>query len=270
MSLSADCSSDDVLIHETALVEPSARFGRGVSVGPYSIIGPHVEIGDNTEIGSHVVIRGRTRLGRDNRVYQFVSLGDEPQDKKYAGEASKLSIGNGNTIREYCTINRGTADGGGETVIGDDNWIMAYVHVAHDCIIGDHAILVNGASLAGHVTVGDYAILSAFVLVHQFCRIGRHSFTSRATVLTQDLTPFTLASGNPAKTYSLNKEGLRRQGFDRDLITALRRCYRQLVRKPRAGKSGGEDWDLDELAAQYPEVEEFIRFVKSSRRGILR
>ncbi len=256
----------DGLIHATAVIAPSARLGRGVEVGPYSIIESDVEIGDGTRVGPHVVIRGRTRVGRDNRIYQFASLGDEPQDKKYAGEASELLVGDRNVVREYCTLNRGTADGGGKTLIGDDNWIMAYVHVAHDCIIGNHAIFANGSSLAGHVEVGDYAILSAFVLVHQFCRIGRHSFTGPATVLTQDLTPFTLASGQPAKTYSLNKEGLKRRGFDAELVTALRCCYRQLVRR----NGGGKVRDLGELARQYPEVGEFIRFVETSRRGILR
>ena len=251
-------------IHATAIVDPSACLGSGVEIGAYSIISADVEIGDHTRISPHVVVRGRTRIGRGNRIYQFASIGDEPQDKKYAGEASELLIGDRNVIREYCTINRGTADGGGKTVIGDDNWIMAYAHVAHDCLIGNHAVFANGASLAGHVEVGDHATLSAFVLVHQFCRVGKYSFAGPASRLTQDLAPFTLASGNPPKTYSLNKEGLRRHGFEPDLVTALRCCYKQLVRRLDG------NCDLGKLAKRYPEVHEFIQFVESSRRGVLR
>ncbi len=276
MSSSTARLPGDPLIHETAIIDPSVRLGRDVSIGAYSIIGANTEIGDGSRIGPHVVIQGRAHIGRGNRIYQFASLGDEPQDKKYAGEESELFIGDGNTVREYCTINRGTADGGGRTVIGNNNWIMAYAHIAHDCNVGNDTILVNGASLAGHVEVGDYAILSAFVLAHQFCRIGRHSFAGPTAVLKHDLTPFTLASGNPAKTYSLNTKGLKRRGFSAELITALRHCYRQLVRKPRdgaggkGGKNGESGPDLDQLAKRYPEVEEFIRFVQSSERGILR
>lgn len=260
------------MIHETAIVDPSAKLGAGVSVGAYSIIEAGVEIGDDTRIGPHVVIRGGTRIGRNNRIYQFVSLGDEPQDKKYEGESSELIIGDGNTIREYCTINRGTADGGGKTTVGNNNWIMAYVHVAHDCIVGDHTIFVNGAAIAGHVEIHDYAILSAFALVHQFCRVGRYAFVAPTTVLTKDLTPFTLASGavgNRAKTYSLNEEGLKRRGFNVGLIEALRYCYRRKVRGMASDESSSEK--IAELTKRYPEVEEFIRFVDApSRRGILR
>ena len=261
------------MIHETAIIDPSARLGGGVSIGAYGIIGANVEIGDNTHISSHVVVKGRTYIGRNCLIHQFASLGDAPQDKKYTGEESELFIGDDNVIREYCTINRGTANGGGKTVIGAGNWLMAYSHVAHDCVIGDHVVFSNGASVAGHVVIGDYAILSAFVLVHQFCRVGRYSFIGPATVLTQDLTPFTLASGNPAKTYSLNKEGLKRRGFSPALITALRGCYRELVRKPRAGSAADSEqqsFDLATLAKKYPEVKEFAQFVKSSQRGILR
>ena len=252
-------------IHATALIDPSARLDSDIRVGAYSIIDSDVEIGSGTRINSHVVIRAGTRIGRDNHIFQFTSLGDAPQDKKYQGEESKLLIGDSNVIREYCTLNRGTANGGGKTVIGNGNWFMAYVHIAHDCVIGNHTIFANGSSLAGHVEVGDYAKLSAFVLVHQFCRVGRYSFTGPATVLTQDLTPFTLASGNPAKTYSLNKEGLKRSGFDAELVAALHHCYRQLVR--RRGDSGQ---NLGKLAQQFPEAKEFIRFVELSQRGVLR
>ncbi len=273
MSSSARQPSDaGEAVHRTAVIDPSVRLGDGVSVGAYSIIGADVEIGDDTEIGPHVVIRGRTRIGCNNRVYQFVSLGDDPQDKKYEGESSELIIGDGNTIREYCTINRGTADGGGKTVIGDGNWMMAYVHVAHDCIVGDHTIFVNGAAVAGHVEVHDHAILSAFALVHQFCRVGRYAFIAPTTVLTKDLTPFTLASGsagNRAKTYSLNEEGLKRRGFNFELIEALRYCYRKRVRGAPLNRDDAEK--IAQLAKRYPEVEEFVRFVDNpSKRGILR
>ena len=274
MSSSAEqLPASDKAVHETAVIDPSVRLGEGVSVGPYSIIGADVEIGDATRIGPHVVIRGRTRIGRNNRVYQFVSLGDEPQDKKYGGESSELIIGDGNTIREYCTINRGTVDGGGKTVIGDRNWIMAYVHVAHDCIVGNRTVFVNGAAIAGHVEVHDDATLSAFALVHQFCRVGRYAFVAPTTVLTKDLTPFTLASGSTgsrARTYSLNEEGLRRRGFNADLVEALRYCYRRRVRGVPPDKDDEGD-KVAELAKRYPEVEEFIRFIDNpSRRGILR
>ena len=270
MSSSTDQLNNEGLIHKTAIISPAARLGQKVSVGAYSIIEADTQIGDNTCIGSHVVIQKGTNIGCNNQVYQFASIGSDSQDKKHTGKATKLLIGDSNIIREYATINRGSDYDEGKTVIGDGNWFMAYTHVAHDCIVGNHTVFSNGAMLAGHVKVGDYATLSAFVLVHQFCRIGRYSFVAPTTIIRQDLTPFTRAWGSPAKTYSLNKVGLERAKFTPDLIAALHACYRKLVKGPHNGTESGEGQELDKLASQYPEVEEFIRFVKDSKRRILR
>ena len=254
------------MIDSTAIIDPSAHLGDGVSVGAYSIIGADVEIQDNTRIGPHAVIREGTKIGKNNRVYQFTSIGEEPQDKKYTGEASELHIGDDNVIREFCTINRGTADGGGKTIIGSGNWIMAYTHIAHDCVVGDGIIFVNGATLGGHVHIGDHVVLGANVLVRQFCRVGRHAFATRAATLAKDLTPFTLAAGNPARVLSLNKKGLKRHDFDAELILLLDRCYKQLVK----GKKPPDTLDIDTEAGRYIEVKEFLDFIASSRQGILR
>ena len=251
------------MIDSTAIVDSSAHLGDGVCVGAYSIVGAGVEIQDNTRIGPHVVIREGSRIGKNNRIYQFTSLGEEPQDKKFAGEASELHIGDDNVIREFCTINRGTADGGGKTVIGSGNWIMAYTHIAHDCVVGDGTLFVNGATLGGHARIGDHAVLGANTLVRQFCRVGRYAFTTRAATLAKDLTPFTFAAGNPAKTVSLNKEGLKRHDFDDELILLLDRCYMQLVRAKAS-------LDIDAEAERCVEVKEFRDFVKTSQQGILR
>lgn len=258
------------LIHATAIVSPAAKLGNNVSVGPYSVVEADTEIGDDTQIASHVAVQSGTRIGRGNKIHQFASIGGDSQDKKHTGKASYLLIGDGNTIREYATINRGSDYDRGETVVGNNNWLMAYTHIAHDCTIGDNIVLANGASLAGHVTVDDYAILSAFVLIHQFCRIGRYSFVAPTVIVRQDLTPFTRAWGPPAKTYSLNKEGLKRAGFSSDLVAALETCYRKLVRASHANVDEKEQQMLDKLASQYSEVEEFMRFIKDSKRGILR
>ena len=273
------------MIHDTAIINSSARLGHNVSVGAYSIIGGHVEIGDNTEIGNHVVIQGHTRIGKNNHIHQFVSLGDEPQDKKYKGEESQLLIGDGNKIREFCTVNRGTESGGGKTEIGDDNLLMAYVHIAHDCLVGNHTVFVNGATLGGHVEVGDYANLGANVLVHQFCHIGKYSYSSQAVILTKNLTPFTHVSGNRSrgkkvsgeteqedarvKTYSINKVGLRRHGFSQEVIVALEDCYKRLIRK----RENPHSEELNDLAKEHIEVKEFIEFYDTfskDNRGILR
>ena len=191
-------------VHPTALVDPKARLGNGVTVGPFSIVGPDVELGEGTWIGAHVVLDGHTRVGRNNRIFHFASIGGPPQDKKYGGEPSTVEIGDGNTIREYVTINRGTELDAGATRVGDDNWIMAYVHFAHDCQIGSHTIFANACQLAGHVTVGDWAILGATTLVHQFVHIGAHAFTGMGTYLAQDLPPYVKAAGNMAKPYGIN------------------------------------------------------------------
>ena len=217
-------------IHPTALIDPGARLGTNVSVGAYSIIGPEVEIGDNTWVGPHVVINGPTRIGRDNRIFQFSSLGEMPQDKKYAGEPTALEIGDRNTIREFCTFNRGTTQDVGVTRLGNDNWIMAYVHLAHDCQIGDHTIFANNAQLAGHVHVGDWAILGGFTAVHQFVRIGAHCFTGLGSILSQDVPPFVTVAGNPVAPHGINSEGLKRRGYAPETIAGLRRAYKTLYR----------------------------------------
>lgn len=218
-------------IHPTALVDPHAELAADVVVGPYAVIGAEVVIDAGTTIGAHAVIEGPTRIGRDNRIFPFVSLGGAPQDKKYRGEPTRLEIGDRNTIREYCTFNRGTAQDAGVTRLGDDNWIMAYVHLAHDCQVGNQTIFANNAQLAGHVKVGDWAILGGFTVVHQFVRIGGHSITAMGTILLQDLPPYVIAAGNPAKPHGINVEGLKRRGFPPTVLAALRRAYKTLYRQ---------------------------------------
>ncbi len=217
-------------IHPTALVDPGARLGENVTIGPYAVIGAGVEIGEGTMVGPHAVIEGPTTIGRDNRIYQFASLGAAPQDKKYAGEPTRLEIGDRNTIREFCTFNRGTTQDAGTTRIGDDNWLMAYVHIAHDCVVGNQTIFANNAQIAGHVHVGDWAILGGFTVVHQFVRIGAHAMTGMGTILLQDVPPYVMANGNPSAPHGINAEGLKRRGFDPEAIAALRRAYKTLYR----------------------------------------
>lgn len=256
------------MIHPTAVVHSGARLAPGVSVGPYSIIGEHVEIGEGTTVGSHVVIEGRTRVGAHNRIFGFSSLGGEPQDKKYAGEATALEIGDRNTIREYCTFNCGTAQDARVTRIGDDNWIMAYVHIAHDCQVGSHTIFANAASIAGHVHVGDYAVLGGLTGVHQFVMIGAHSMTAGATLLLQDLPPYVMAAGNDAKPFGVNAEGLKRRGFREEQIAEIKRAYKTLYRSGL----GVEDARLAiaEQAQKAPELRVLVDFLERSRRGIVR
>ena len=218
------------LIHPSALVDARAQLDSSVAVGAFAVIGPHVQIDAGTRIGSHVVIDGRTRIGRDNVFHSFSAIGGTPQDKKYAGEPTCLEIGARNTVREFCTFNLGTAQAGGVTRIGDDNWIMAYVHVAHDCQVGSQTIFANNATLAGHVHVGDWVILGGFSAVHQFCRIGAHAMLGMNTSLSQDVPPFVLLSGNPATPYGINIEGLKRRGFSREQIGALRAAYKTLYK----------------------------------------
>ncbi|MFT4650085.1 MAG: UDP-N-acetylglucosamine acyltransferase [Polaribacter sp.] len=256
------------MIHATAIVDESAKLGENVSIGPYSIIGPEVEIGAGTQIGAHVVIYGPTSIGEQNKIFQFSSIGEAPQDKKYNGEPTRLIVGDRNVIREYVTFNRGTVDGTGETVIGSDNLFMAYSHVAHDCIVGSHAVFANAASLSGHVEVGDYAILGGFTSVHQFTQIGRKSLCGLGSVVTQDIPPFCTAAGNRARTIGINKEGLRRKGFSADLIFALHKSYRALLKSKVAKATAYEN--LQPLCDEHPEVLEFVNFVKNSKRGIAR
>ncbi|MBI5936840.1 MAG: acyl-ACP--UDP-N-acetylglucosamine O-acyltransferase [Betaproteobacteria bacterium] len=256
------------MIHPTAIVHPNAKLGGNVEIGAYTLVDEHVEIGDDTRIGPHAVITGHTRIGRGNRIFQFVSLGEQPQDKKYAGEPTRLEIGDRNTIREFCTFNTGTAQDKGVTRIGDDNWIMAYVHIAHDCEVGNHAIFANNASLAGHVHVGDYAILGGFTGVHQFCRVGAHVITGIASVVRQDIPPFITASGNPAAPHGLNSEGLKRRGFSSEALAALKRAYKTLY-KSGLGLSEAADAIAQE-AAQQPELRPLADFLRVAGRGIVR
>lgn len=218
------------MIHPTAIIDPGARLADDVEVGPYTVIGPDVEVGPGCRIGPHVVLRGPTSIGRDNRIFQFASLGDRPQDKKYAGEPTRLEIGDGNTIREFVTINRGTAQDLGYTRIGNHNWIMAYVHIAHDCVLGDDIVMANNASLAGHVSIADHAILGGFAMVHQFCKIGAHAFLQFAAGVTRDVPPFVMAAEKPARPRGLNVEGLRRRGYTGERIAQLKEAYRLLYR----------------------------------------
>lgn len=256
------------MIHPTAIVHPRARIGRNVSIGAYSIIGEHVEIGDDCEIGHHTVITGHTRIGRGNRIFHFVSLGEVPQDKKYAGEQTRLEIGDGNTIREYCTLNTGTVQDRGVTRIGSHNWIMAYVHIAHDCVVGNHTIFANNATLAGHVIVDDYAILGGFTGVHQFCRIGAHVITGIASVVRQDIPPYVTASGNPAAPHGINSEGLKRRGYSADALSAIKRAYKLLY---RAGLSLAEARAAIEAEAKkHPELNILADFLAVPGRGIIR
>ena len=257
-------------IDPRAVIDPGVRIAAGVHVGPYSVIGPDVEIGEGTWIGPHVVLNGPTRIGCANRIHQFCSLGDDPQDKKYRGERAetRLQIGDRNTIREYCTMNRGTVQGGGVTRIGDDNWIMAYVHIAHDCIIGNRTVFANGASLAGHVVVEDHAILGGFTLVHQFCRIGAYSFSAFSSTIAKDLPPYMMVSRESAKAHGLNREGLKRHGCNPKTIDLLRRAYRVLYRE---NLSVAESLArLREMVEECPEVQRLVDFVAQSTRGIIR
>ena len=255
-------------VHPTAIVQPGARIAAGVAVGAYSVIGAQVEVGEGSWIGPHVVLEGRTRIGRNNRIHQFASIGAPPQDKKYDGEDTAVEVGDGNTLREYVTINRGTARDAGVTRVGDDNWIMAYVHFAHDCQVGSHAIFANACQLAGHVHVGDWAILGATTLVHQFVHIGAHSFTGMGTYLPQDLPPFVKAAGNMAKPYGINSEGLRRRGFSADTIARVKRAYRTLYRTGLSLEEAKRD--LAPQAAQCAEVGALLEFLARSKRGFIR
>jgi len=256
------------MIHPSAIVHPGARIDENVSIGAYSLVGEHVEIGADTRIGPHVVLEGHTRIGRNNLVFQFSSLGAVPQDKKYADEPTRLEIGDGNTIREFCTLNCGTAQDAGVTSLGNDNWIMAYVHLAHDCQVGNHTILANNTQLAGHVHVGDYAILGGFTGVHQFVRVGAHSFTAIATVLVHDLPPYVMAAGDTAKPYGINTEGLRRRGFSSDALAGIKRAYKTLY------KSGltldQAKVQLAEQARTCAEIGLLTDFLQGSTRGIVR
>jgi UDP-N-acetylglucosamine acyltransferase len=250
------------LIDPRAVVDPTARIDADVHVGPYSIVGAGVEIGRGTRIEPHVVIKGRTRIGADNHIFQFASIGDDPQDKKYKGEPTELVIGDRNTIRECCTINRGTVQDRGVTTLGNDNWIMAYCHIAHDCVVGNNTIFANNASIAGHVHIGDYAILGGFTAIHQFCHVGAHALTSMFSYVTKDIPAYVTASGRPAEPRSINAEGLKRRGFTATQIRNIREAYRTLYRQTLK-----LDEALAELERRLPEQPELGPFVDSLRGG---
>lgn len=256
------------MIHPTAIIDSKAELAPDVQVGAYSIIGPGVRIDSGTTVGPHVVIQGRTSIGRNNRIYQFASLGDAPQDKKYAGEDTRLEIGDGNTIREFCSFNRGTVQDAGVTRIGSDNWLMAYVHIAHDCQVGDHTIFANNSSLAGHVLIQDHAILGGFTLVHQFCKVGAHVITAAATVVFKDVPPYLTVAGYQAKPHGINTEGLKRRGFAPATITRIQRAYKTLYKSNLLLEEAKQ-----QLAEQRKECEELgtlLEFLEISTRGIVR
>jgi UDP-N-acetylglucosamine acyltransferase len=256
------------MIHRTAIIEDGARLGENVSVGAYSVIGPEVVLGDGCWVGPHVVISGRTTIGPNCRIYQFASIGEAPQDKKYAGEDTAVEIGRDNTIREYVTINRGTSDDVGVTRIGDDNWLMAYCHVAHDCQVGSHTIFANGATLAGHVIVGDWVIFAGYSGAHQFCRIGAHAFLGMYGGVNQDVPAYVMVSGQPPRPRGINAEGLKRRGFDAAQVRNIREAYRLIYRKglPRDEAVA----ELRGRLADQPELELMIESIENSQRGLLR
>ncbi len=255
-------------IHPSAIIAPGARIAADVEVGPYSIIGAKVEVGEGSWIGAHVVLDGPMRIGRRNKIFHFASLGAAPQDKKYAGEDTSVEIGDGNTFREYVTVNRGTAQDIGVTRLGDDNWLMAYSHVAHDCQVGSHVIFANCTQLAGHVAIEDWVILGGFTGVHQHVRVGAHAFTGIGTHLTQDLPPYVTAAGEEGKPYGLNTNGLKRRGFSAEAMLALKRAYRTFYRSGLSLEDAKRE--LEAQAASFPEVRRFVDFIKSSKRGITR
>ena len=255
-------------IHPSAIIHPAARLADGVSIGAFSIVGEHVEIGANTSVGPHVVIEGHTRIGCDNRIFQFCSIGAPPQDKKYAGEPTRLEIGDRNTLREFCTFNCGTAQDAGVTRLGNDNWIMAYVHLAHDCQVGNNTIFANNAQLAGHVQIGDFAILGGFTVVHQFVRIGAHSMTAMGSILLQDLPPFVTAAGNPAEPRGINAEGLKRRAFSADAVAAVKRAFKTVYRS--ALKLEEARAVLEGELRETPELAPLVDFLAVSGRGIIR
>ena len=255
-------------IHQTAIIDPRAKLGANVSIGPYTVIDGEVVVGDGTTIGAHNVITGRTKIGRDNRIVHFCSIGEANQDKKYKGEPTRVEIGDRNTIREYVSINRGTAQDVGVTRVADDNWIMAYVHIAHDCQVGSHTVFANNATLAGHVEIGDHAILGGFVGVHQFVKVGAHVMAGISAVVTQDVPPFITIAGNPTAPYGVNSEGLKRRGFSPEAIAALKRAYKTLY---KSGLSLADARaELEKQSDGSPEVREFTEFIARSTRGILR
>lgn len=256
------------MIHPSALIDPAAKLADDVKVGAFSIIEGDVEIGSGTEIGPHVVVKGPTKIGKNNRIFQFATIGEECQDKKYAGEPTTLVIGDNNVIRESCTMHRGTTQDEGTTIVGSHNLFMVNVHVAHDCVVGDHCILANDTNLAGHVKVADYAILGGATQVHQFCQIGAHAMCGTGSVVLKDIPAFLMSQGYPATPFGINTEGLKRRGFERESISLLRQAYKTLYRQ---GLTLAEALiELDQVALENSEVALFVNSIKNATRGIIR
>jgi len=255
-------------VHATALVDSAAELADDVEIGPYAIVGAHVRIGAGTRVGPHAVITGHTTIGRNNRIFQFGSVGEAPQDKKYAGEPTRLEIGDDNTIREFCTLNVGTVQDTGVTRIGNSNWIMAYCHVAHDCVVADHTVFANDTNLAGHVSIGDYAVLGGYTGVHQFCRVGAHAITGVGSVILQDLPPYVMVAGNPTRPHGINSEGMRRRGFSAEAIAAVKRAYKTLYRSGLSLAAAREAIAAE--ATSWPELTPLVEFIGVPGRGIIR
>lgn len=256
------------MIDERAMIHPSAKIAKGVSIGPGSVIGADVEIGENTWIGPHVVIEGPTTIGKNNKIFQFASVGDEPQDIMYKGEPTRLEIGDDNVIREYCMISRGTVKGGGVTRVGNNNYLMAYAHIGHDCMVGNHITMVNYAALSGHVTIDDYAIIGGYAAVHQFCKVGAYAFIARATYVTKDVVPYVMIAGYTTSACGINTVGLRRRGFSSAAIDYLRRAYKIIFRKGLTVQQAVAE--LEQLQTECPEVIPLIDALNESTRGIVR
>jgi UDP-N-acetylglucosamine acyltransferase len=256
------------VIDERAIIHPSAKLAKGVTIGPGAIIGANVEIGENTWIGPYAVIEGPTTIGKNNKIFQFASVGDEPQDITYKGEPTKLEIGDDNIIREYCMISRGTVKGGGLTRIGNSNFLMAYTHIGHDCLLGNHIILINYGALSGHVTVDDYAIIGGYSAVHQFCHVGAYAFVARATYVPKDVLPYIMVAGYTSSVYGINTVGLRRRGFSSEAINYLRRAYKTIFRKGLTVQQALAELEL--MQNECPEIIPMIDMLNKSTRGIVR
>ncbi len=256
------------MIDSRAIIDPSAKIAAGVTIEAFAVIGADVEIGEGSCVCSHAVIKGPTRIGKNNKIYSFSAVGEAPQDKKYAGEDTRLEIGDGNVIREFCTINRGTVQCGGVTRIGNNNWIMAYVHIAHDCIVGNDTVLANNATLAGHVSIGDYVILGGATLIHQFCSVGAYAFTAMGSVVPKDIPPYLMVSGHMAKSHGLNTEGLKRNGFTPDEIKLLRSAYKTLFRSGLTKKEAITQ--LEPVAENSKPLQVLVDFIKQAKRGVIR
>ncbi len=256
------------MINSHAVVDPKAKIASNVTIGAFSIVGPDVQIESGTTIGPHVVINGPTKIGKDNRIYQFASIGEDPQDKKYSGEKTSLEIGDRNTIREFCTIHRGTTQDKAITQIGNENLFMAYTHVAHDCVIGHKVIMANAASLAGHVLLDDNSILGGFTLVHQFSKIGQYSFSAMGSIITKDVPPYVMTGGQPTQPHGINSVGLERQGFSSESIRQIRKAYKIIYKSGLKLKTAIDE--LNELSKEVPEIKCMITFLENAERGILR